>query len=277
MRRFKTLIVVAAALFLLIGLSTKSIAHNLYFGSTPIVFGVAPQGEIHNLHAKWQPLIESISKTSRLAIRFETASSMEDFEKRLSKGAYDIVYLNAYQYIKYHIYVGYLALVKPMHQKSTGVIVVRKDSNLHSLQALKSQTLALPDEHSFSGTMLTKHLLKQEGITVIPEYMDSDRSSFRAVASGELPAGAGELQQLNYINPIAHEKLRVVWQSKQYSSNVIAAHPRIHKEALQRIRDALISLNNDYDGMQHLSNISFKGIAVAHDNEWDDVRALRLE
>jgi len=277
MCRIKTFTAVTVTLLLLLAISPHSLAHYLYFGAKPIVFGIAPQGEIHNIHAKWQPLIQSVSKHSRLAIRFETAASMEEFEKHLKKGHYDIVYVNAYQYIKYNVEVGYNAFAKPKHRKTTGVIVVHKDSTLTSLQELKSQSLALPEAHSFGGSILTRHQLSQEGIEVNPEYMDSDRSSFRAVAAGDLPAGAGELQQLNNINPISHEKLRVLWRSKQYSSNVIAAHPRISKDALVRIHEALLSLNNSYEGMQYLSNARLKGIDSAEDSEWDDVRALALD
>ena len=243
--------------------------------SSELVFGVLPQGKNAYIQDYWKELVEQVSLNSGQRIRLETASNIEDFEQKLARGAFDFVLLNAHMYTQAHESQGYQAFAKEAGQMDKGVIVVKRDSNIKTLADLKSQTLALSDPRRYSSTVLTRAHLNQQGIAVTEEFMGSDKSVYHAVLHGDTVAGAGEIHTLNGINPAAHAKLRVIWSSKQYSSNAFAAHPRVQAEQVARVRDALLSLNDDVKGKRLLSNIKFKGITDASDQEWNDVRTLK--
>ena len=220
-------------------------------------------------------LVEQVSLDSGQRIRFDAAENAEDFERKLSRVAYDFVLLNAHLYTQVHDAIGYEAFAKEDGQKDKGVIVVHRDSAIKTLADLNSQTMALSDPRRYTSTVLTRASLTRNGIAVNEEFVESDKSVYRAVVHGDVAAGAGEINSLNGINPNAHSKLRVIWSSKQYSSNAFAAHPRVKQEQLARVQQALLSLNNDAKGKRLLSKVKFKGIAEANDQEWDDVRALK--
>jgi len=240
-----------------------------------LVFGVLPQGMSYTMEKQWQLLIEQVSVESGHKIRFEAADDLEDFERKLSRGAYDFVLVNAQMYTQAHDKVGYKAFAKESGHTDKGVIVVHRDSSIKTLADLKNQTLAMSDPRHFTSTVLTKAHLNNSGIKVNEEYVESDSSVYRAVVHGDIVAGAGEINTLNNINPNAHSKLRVIWSSKQYSSNAFAAHPRVKPEQLEHIQQALLNLNTDAKGKRLLSKVKFKGIAEAADQEWDDIRALK--
>jgi phosphonate transport system substrate-binding protein len=245
--------------------------------SDELVFGVLPQGMSYTMQAQWKLLIEQVSVESGHTIRFEAAEDPEDFERKLKHGAYDFVLLNAQMYTEAHDEVGYEAFAKESGHTDKGVIVVHRDSQIKTLADLKNQSLALSDPRHFTSTVLTKAHLNNAGIKVNEEYVESDSSVYRAVVHGDIVAGAGEINTLNNINPNAHSQLRVIWSSKQYSSNAFAAHPRVKSEQLANVQQALLNLNNDSKGKRLLSKVKFKGIAEASDQEWNDIRALKQQ
>jgi phosphonate transport system substrate-binding protein len=243
--------------------------------TSELVFGVLPHGKNDYIQDYWKQLVEQVSLNSGQRIRVETAADIDEFEHKLSRGAYDFVLLNANMYTQAHDAVGYEAFAKEANHKDRGVIVVRRNSDIKSLADLKSRTLALSDPRRFNSTVLTRAHLHQEGIRVNEEYLGNDKSVYRAVVHGESAAGAGEIRSFNGINPAAHSKLRVIWSSKQYSSNAFAAHPRVSPEDVALFRNALLRLNQDVKGKRLLSSVKFKGIEGASDDEWNDIRDLK--
>lgn len=270
---FKAIVV---SIFVLFVSATHAVADE-QVQSGELVFGVLPEGMSYTMQKQWQLLIEQVSVESGHKIRFEAADDLEDFERKLSRGAYDFVLLNAQMYTQAHDTAGYQAFAKESGHTDKGVIVVHRDSSIKTLADLKNQTLAMSDPRHFTSTVLTKAHLNNSGIKVNEEYVESDSSVYRAVVHGDSVAGAGEINTLNNINPNAHSKLRVIWSSKQYSSNAFAAHPRVNPEQLDHVQQALLSLNSDAKGKRLLSKVKFKGIAEASDQEWDDIRALKQQ
>lgn len=241
----------------------------------PLVFGIYSEGKPNYYDAYWESLVEKISMESGQNIRFESADSAEEFEQKLSDGSYDFVLLNAHLYTEAHDNIGYQAFAKEKDQKDKGVIVVHQDSDIHSLAQLKSKSVAMSDPNRFTSTVFSQVQLQQQGIPVNLDYVDNDRSVYHAVVHKDAVAGAGELKSLNGINPSAHSKLRVIWSSKQYSSNAFAAHPRVPEDKVARVKQALMDLNLDSKGKRLLMNLKFKGIDSASDKEWNDVRELK--
>jgi len=245
--------------------------------SQALVFGVPPQGGNADSNAQWQLLIAQLSVHSGHKLRFEPAKDLEEFERKLTRGAFDFVLLNANLYTKAHDSAGYRAFAKESGQTNNGVIVVHRDSPIQTLADLRHQTLTLSGPNRSPSAVLTKAHLSSAGIDVNEEYVESDSSVYRAVVTGHSVAGGGEISTLNSINPNAHAKLRVIWSSKQYSANAFAAHPRVKTESLANVQRALLNLNNDAKGKRLLNNVKFKGITEASDQEWDDIRALKQQ
>ncbi|WP_455221422.1 phosphate/phosphite/phosphonate ABC transporter substrate-binding protein [Kaarinaea lacus] len=266
--------ILVTSVFILFMSATQTFA-DTQSHSDELVFGVLPQGMNYTMQAQWQLLIEQVSVESGHKIRFEPAEDLEDFQRKLSRGAYDFALLNAQMYTQAHDTVGYQAFAKESGHTDKGVIVVHRDSPIKTLADLEHQSMALSDPRHFTSTVLTKAHLNNKGIKVNEEYVETDSSVYRAVVHGDAMAGAGEINTLNNINPNAHSKLRIIWSSKQYSSNAFAVHPRVNPEQLEHVQQALLDLNNDAKGKRLLSKVKFKGIAEASDQEWDDIRTLK--
>ena len=241
-----------------------------------LVFGISPAKDPEAVMKQWNPVVKYLSLKSGLNIRLLVAASVEEFEKQVGKGMYDIVYMNPYQYTTYHKTQGYVAFAKEKDKKVKGIIVVKKDSPYKSLADLKDQTVVFPQEDVFAANMLPRAKLNQESIPYKPNYVESPNSVYRAVYKGDIPAGGGIVDTYENLNPVVNSELRVLWTTKQYTPDAFAVHPRVPKAQRDKIQSVMVNMNIEPNGHLLLNSLKFNGIEQAKDSEWNDIRALQI-
>nr|WP_245635060.1 phosphate/phosphite/phosphonate ABC transporter substrate-binding protein [Marinobacterium profundum] len=241
-----------------------------------LMFGVVPQQSAYKLARIWLPLLAEVSKRSGVEIIFATAPDIPTFEQRVREGVYDLAYMNPYHYTVYHQSNGYEALVRARDQSIRGIFVVRKDSPLQSLEDLNLADLAYPAPAAFAATILPQATLAGLGVESRPFYVLSHDAVYRGVAAGRFVAGGGIQRTFNSLEPEVRDQLRVLWTSPGYTPHPIAAHPRVTDEVRQRLLAVFSGLAQDEKGATLLTALKYSGFQVASDNEWDDVRALRI-
>lgn len=238
-----------------------------------LLFGVVPQQSATRLAMIWVPLLERLSADTGFNIQFTTAKDIPAFEKCLSTGAYDLAYMNPYHYVEFHRDPGYEAFA---HQRGTslkGILVVRADSKIDSLNALEATDLAFPSPAAFGASVLPRAELRQRGIQFRPHYVKSHDSVYRAVVAGLYPAGGGVLRTFGSVPDAIKSQLRILYETKAYTPHAFAAHPRVDHDAVAIIRAAMAALEPD---AEVLKGLGMKGIEPASDANWNDVRDLNL-
>ncbi|MDM8539315.1 phosphate/phosphite/phosphonate ABC transporter substrate-binding protein [Desulfobacterales bacterium HSG17] len=263
---------------------TLSILSTEMFADTPDTtlttssysFGIVPQQSATKLARLWGPLLLYLEKETGHRFYFKTEKSIPLFEQRLAEGIYDFAYMNPYHYTVFHNNPGYEAFAKQAEKMIKGIIVVRKDSPIKSLEELKAQKLAFPAPAAFAASVLTRAHFQNAGIPIIPQYVSSHDSVYRTVEKGIFIAGGGIQRTLKNMDPNG-DRLKVLWETKPYTPHAFAAHPRIDTSIVLRVQSVLIEMQNNEAGNKILSGINFKGIAAANNNDWNDVRALGIE
>ncbi len=258
------------ALFLLAG-------HTVQAEETVFSFGIVPQQSASKLARLWGPLLQTLGQESGVKLRFATAPDIPAFEQRLAEGEYDFAYMNPYHYTVFHQSAGYQALAKARDKRIKGIMVVRKDSAIEQLADLEGTTLAFPAPAAFAASILTRAQLKASDIAFQPTYVSSHDSVYRTVAKGIYPAGGGVIRTLNNVAPEIRNQLRVLWTSRGHTPHAIAVHPRVDGDTAQRLRRALVKIDQQADGAALLQAIKIQGFETARDGDWDDVRDLKLE
>jgi len=242
-----------------------------------INFGIVPQQSAKKLAKLWTPINAYLSEKSGLKIRFSTAQDIPTFEKRLLAGEYDLAYMNPYHYTVFHKSPGYEAIVKQKDKRIKGILVVKKESDVQSLEQLNGATLAFPSPAAFAASVLPRAKLAKDGINIEPKYVSSHDSVYLTVARGLFPAGGGVVRTLNNTDPKVKENLRVLWTSPGYTPHAFATHPNLGKETRQKLQEALLAMNKDAEGQALLKSINFKGMEKAQNSDWDDVRGLNIK
>lgn len=272
--RINTTVIILITTFF--SLSNLALADNLG-KSDNLIFGVTPGKKTENSASQWKAFIDYLSTNSDTRIQLQMAATTEEFEQQLARGTYDIAFMNPYQYTTYHQSRGYMAFAKEQNKKVKGIIVVRKDSPFKSLMDLKDQSVAFPKEDVFGASLLPRATLQQEKIPVKTSYVDTPSSVYHAVYKGNLSAGAGVMETYDKLNPAVNNKLRILWSTKQYTTDAFAVNPRVAWSTVDKIRFCLFVMKQDTLGAKILSALHFHGIQAAKDKEWDDIRALRKQ
>ncbi|MBF0188185.1 MAG: phosphate/phosphite/phosphonate ABC transporter substrate-binding protein [Magnetococcales bacterium] len=240
-------------------------------------FSFVPQQSATVLARKWGPILRSLSKTSGHKLQFRTAPKIPVFEQRVAAGDYDFVYVNPAHHVVFHREVGYRAFAKQKGKRIKGIIVVRKDAPIQSLQQLSDTTLAFPAPAAFAASVLPRSYISQQGIPFTPKYVGSHDSVYRGVASGRFPAGGGIQRTFGTSSATVRDQLRVLWTTQGYTPHAFAAHPRVPPKVVEAVQNALVTMFDDPVGKKLLQKVGFKqGVEVAADSDWDDVRALGI-
>lgn len=241
-----------------------------------LTLGVVPQQSAKKLAETWQPLIDYIEEFTGLLIVFKTAKDIPTFEANLANGDYDIAYMNPYHFVVFNDSVGYRALARQKDKSIKGIIVVRKDSPINSLEELDGLEVAFPAPAAFAATIITGGELRKKNIAFIPRYVNSHDSVYMSVQRGFFTAGGGIVRTLNSIPEEISSDIRILWQSKGYTPHAIATHPEMDQSQREAILNALLAITNDASKAWVLEGLEFNGFISSNDNDWDDVRELGI-
>ncbi|MEM7212593.1 MAG: PhnD/SsuA/transferrin family substrate-binding protein, partial [Pseudomonadota bacterium] len=165
-----------------------------------LTFGIVPQQSASRLARMWAPLLDRLGADLGIKIRFKTTKDIPTFEACLASGAYDVAYMNPVHYTIFSEAVGYRALAHQSEKRLRGLIVVRKDSPIQTLEDLQGATVAFPSPGAFGASVVPRAEIRGRGIDFEPQYVKSHDSVYRAVIAGLTPAGGGVLRTLNAIS-----------------------------------------------------------------------------
>lgn len=241
-----------------------------------LTLGVVPQQSAKKLAETWQPLIDYIEEFTDIQIVFKTAKDIPTFEANLANGEYDIAYMNPYHFVVFNDSVGYHALARQKDKSIKGIIVVRKDSTINSLEELDGLEIAFPAPAAFAATIITGGELRKKNIAFNPRYVNSHDSVYMSVQRGFFKAGGGIIRTLNSIPEEISSDIRILWQSKGYTPHAIATHPEIAQNQREAILNALLAITNDASKAWVLEGLEFSGFISSNDKDWDDVRELGI-
>lgn len=239
-----------------------------------LTFGIVPQQSASRLARTWGPLLAQLSEDLGVTIKFETTRDIPTFEACLAAGAYDFVYMNPVHYTIFSDAEGYTALARQLNKRLRGLIVVRKDSTIETLEDLNGANVAFPSPGAFGASVVPRAEMLGRGISFTPDYVKSHDSVYRAVAAGLVPAGGGVLRTFNAISPELRDQLKVIYRTQEYTPHAIASHREIPEELSSALQSALLEMSTSAPAL--VASVGMNGFETAADQDWDDVRALEL-
>jgi ABC-type phosphate/phosphonate transport system substrate-binding protein len=250
-------------------------------GTEPIIIGIAPQQEPTKVHAMWQPFLQYIEREVGHAFAFETAPSIEEFQKRVLEGRYDIWWGNPLTYVQASKRLGYVAIARDT-TRIAGLLITRKEDGAKSPKDLLGQKIAYSAPDAIGGTLLVQDALARAGVAsdqVETVYTGTHDSAIRAVLDGHVLAAGVVPRSFNAFDAAQREKLTILSKTEEVAPQPFAVHPRLYRNVVAKIQRALLKLNWAAEGEKILSSIKYKEIVVSNDYDYDIHRdvALRLK
>lgn len=244
------------------------------------VIGIHPSHNPQRLMNTYGPILEHIDASlPEVHFRLETSRNYEEFEKKLYSGHFDFAMPNPYQTVL-SLKHGYRVFGKMADDNNfRGVILVRKDSGIRTVNDLKGKKIAYPSPTALAATMMTQYYLHIHGIDVNHDieniYVGSQESSIISVVRGHVAAGG--IWILPWLifsaeHPDQASQLEVKWQTESLPNNAWVVHQDVPSVLASQFATALFGLNDSTQGRKMLARLLISRFEPATDATYAPVR-----
>jgi phosphonate transport system substrate-binding protein len=228
---------------------------------------VVPQFQAVEISRVWQPILERVGLEAGVQLNLKVAKDIPSFEDEVMAGKADFAYMNPYHQVMAHKAQGYVPLVRDS-KLLTGILVVRQDDPIKSVQELQGKTLAFPAPNAFGASLLIRgHLAEQDKISVTPFYAKTHTNAYRQTLVGKTAASGGLRATLDKEPDEVRAALRVLMETSGTAPHPLSAHPRVPAKVQQAVMAAMLKLAAD-PALQ----ASFKEIPMANPVKADYAR-----
>ncbi|MBE9398532.1 phosphate/phosphite/phosphonate ABC transporter substrate-binding protein [Pontibacterium sp. N1Y112] len=240
--------------------------------------GIVPQFAQRKLFQAWQPLVKELEARTGFSIHIVGSPKIPAFEKRFMAGAYDFAYMNPYHLLLANKTQGYIPLVRDGSRELKGVLVVKKNSPIKSLNDLEKKVLAFPSPNALGASLLMRaDLVKEHGLNFVSLYVQTHSSVYLNVALDQTEAGGGVLSTLNAQPKELKDKLRILYETQGMPTHPVVAHPRVSKEDREIFRRAWLDLASSQHGKALLERIPMYRSISTDFSDYEAILQLGLE
>lgn len=252
-----------------------------------LTMGVFPRHNHDITIEMFSPLAEYLSHKIGKEIKLESENSFAAFWKNVSEQHYDIIHFNQYHYIKANKYFRYTAILKNEESgESTamGIILVRRDSGIKTLEDLKGKQIIFGGgQDAFLSYIVPHYLLRQAGL-VGGDYVEKIAINppnaaialyFHQVAAVGVGSSVSESPYIK--KQIDLSELTPVAQSEIFPHLPWAVSTQLNGPLSKTIQDALADMHNTESGRRALKVAGLTGLVRTSDSEYNAVRKFIKE
>ncbi len=239
---------------------------------------VVPQIAPATLFSRWAPVLDKIGKAAGLCLDLRIAATIPAFEQELMSGTPDFAFVNPYHLVMARRSHAYAPLIRDGKVRLSGVLVVRADASVASLQQLDGYKVAFPAPNAFAASLLIRAELAMQGIRITPVYVKTHANVLRAVALGDLPAGGAVNNTLEREPDTLRSRLRVLYETSSHAPHPFVAHPRVPAAQREKLVRAFMQLAATPAGQQLLDDIQIpQPVRADFARDYAPLEKLRLD
>jgi len=241
-------------------------------------FDVVPQLTAAKIYTTWSPLLQRVGQEAGLCFELRVSPTIPEFEQKLLKGEPEFVFLNPYHAVLAYQKKKYQPLLADSEDLLTGILVVRADSPIKSLDELKGKNVTFPAPNSFAASLLIRAELAKKKIDITPVFVKTHSNVYRSVIGKDAVAGGGVNNTLDNEAPEVRQQLRVLFETTAYTPHPIVTHPSVPTAVRERFLKAMLKLTHDDEGRKLLEGINLqKPQAVTYAKHYRPLESLQLE
>lgn len=256
--------------------STPAITNKIY------IFGVHPLHNPKKLFDVYQPLIDYLNANlPGIKIKLEASRNYPSFDKKLFGGHFDFALPNPYQTVESTKH-GYKIFGKMADDFNfRGIIIIRKDSNIKSVNDLKGKSVSYPAPTALAATMMPQQYLYEHGIDINKDiknlYVGSQESSImnvylkKSVAASTWPPPWIAFEKNR---PRVAKELKVMWKTKPLPNNGLVAKKSIDSAVVDKIAALIFNLHTTKEGREILKPMELSHFEKADDETYKAVRVF---
>ncbi len=271
--------------------STKDEYTPLYTTTPPLskktvyIFGVHPLHNPKRLFEVYGPMVDYINAhLNGGELRLESSRDYPAFDKKLAEGYFHLALPNPYQTIK-AADNGYKIFAKAGDdQNFRGIILVRKDAGINSLDDLRGKTVSYPAPTALAATMMPQWYLYKHGIDIKKDiknsYVGSQESSIMNVYLGKSDAAATwppPWEAFIKERPEVLNEVMIKWETPALLNNGLVARRDIPDAIVQQVSQIITTLHTHKEGRKILKAMELSRYEKADDKTYKPVREFLKE
>lgn len=247
---------------------------------TIYIFGVHPLHNPKRLFEVYQPMVDFINAhLNGVELRLEASRDYPSFDKKLAARYFDLALPNPYQMVVAADH-GYKIFAKMGDdQNFRGIILVRKDSHIHTIDDLKGKTISYPAPTALAATMMPQWYLYKHGIDVNKDvknsYVGSQESSIMNVYLGKSAAGATwppPWKAFIKERPEVAKEVMIKWETPALLNNGLVARKDIPDAIVEQVSQIVINLHTHDEGRKILKAMELSRYEKADQKTYEPVR-----
>jgi len=245
---------------------------------TSYSFGVVPQFDARRIQEIWLPVIKELSRNTGINLHLQNSQSIPAFEKSFSNGEFDFAYMNPYHMVIANEEQGYIPLIKDRGRQLYGIIVVRKDSPIVTIQDLNGKTIAFPSPNALGAALIPRtEFATKYKIDFTPKYVKSHTSVYLNVLMRQTDAGGGVQKTYSKQKEGVRKSLRILHRTEKVNPHPIAAHARIPSVTVEKIRAAFLTMGDTKQGQAMLKKIPIDKVGSASMDDYIPLKSMGLK
>lgn len=250
-----------------------------------LVIGLIPEQNIFNQMERYEPLARYLQARTGYKINLVVLPRYGNIiDTFVSKGM-DGAFFGSFTYALAHAKLGVEAVARPETPEGIstyyGLIFVRKDSGIKTAADMREKRFAFVDKATTAGYLLPLHYFHKNGIKNFHAFF---RETYFAgthedviydVLNKKADIGAAKntiFERLAKADNRIGEDLVILQRSPEVPENSLALRKDIGEEIKGRLREALLTMNNDPEGKAVLSDFGAQRFIPTTDADFEPVR-----
>lgn len=241
-------------------------------------FDVVPQFTASKIYSTWAPLLQRVGKEAGLCFELRVAPNIPEFEQTLLKGEAQFAYVNPYHAVLAQQKRKFQPLLADSQELLSGIVVVRRDNPIQSIEGLKGKQVAFPAPNAFAASLLIRAELAKKNIDIQPVFVKTHSNVYRAVIAQDMVAGGGVNNTLATETPEVQSQLRVLYASQAYTPHPVITHPSVAPAAREQFLNAVLKIARDAEGKKLLEGVNIaQPQAVTYAKHYKVLESLKLD
>jgi phosphonate transport system substrate-binding protein len=233
---------------------------------------------------RYRPLADYLSKRIGVKIKLKVLPRYGNIVDNFVSAGMDGAFFGSFTYTLAHSKLGVEVLARPENRdgRSTyyGLIFVRRDSGIRTIKDMAGKIFVFVDKATTAGYLLPLDYFSKNGIRNYKAYLKeayfsgTHEDAIYDVLNGKADIGAAKntiFDELMKQDERIKKELVVLEKSPDVPENGLAVRKDLDESIKRRLKEALLGMHNDAEGMSVLINFGARRFIETTDKDYAPV------
>lgn len=247
------------------------------------LIGLVPEQDIFKQIRRYEPLADYLSRQLNVRVALIVIPSYEKAVDFFKEKKLDAAFLGSMTYILAHTRLGVEPIARPVSLDGTstyyGVMFVRADSKIRSVQDMKGKRLAMVEANTMAGYLLPLAYFTKKGInytTYLKEFYfaGTHEDAIYDILDRKADIGAAKstvLIRLAAEDPRVQNDLLILTRTPAVPDNCLAVRQDLSATRKEELRSALLKMHEDQAGAMVLKEFKARKFIETSDSDFKSV------